>query len=553
MNEENNAEIRRVCETLFDTYTQVAANDVDELQRLIDPRGYTKGKLHQENVRYRHCPQAKAALDVLVSAHSTYISPSGQKWFSLKSRLNQLTPYGKKNKISDWYNKCTEITNNELSDSNFYTTLQEVYTDRCLGGTGACYIGGDETKPLHFVHVPLGSFAIAEDAHGTVNMLVRKFRYTPQQAASQWGLENLPEHVREAYSDLQRRYTEKIEFVHLVRPREDGIKGAQDIPEEMREYEGIYADTRNYHVIQREGYFEFPYLVTRFLKGNDSAYGVAPGLGVIPIIRQLMKLERLLDTQAEVATFPRVLQLAGQNRQVDMRAGGITTITPDEASLGYPREWGTQGRYDIGLDRIKAKVEIINQAYYVNMLNAISSVDRQMTATEINARESEKVLAFSPSFTLFIADFRPAMRRIISILYRKGLLPKEGMPDELFQVDSNGNICVMNPNVSYLGKIAQAIERVQRRGIDQALETIIGYTQATGDGSMLQALQPRQIARYVVEASGAPYDILRTDVELEAMDAQAAQMQMAQLEAEQQQMQMEAADKGASAIQKLSK
>ena len=45
----------------------------------------------------------------------------------------------------------------------------------------------------------------------------------------------------------------------------------------------------------------------------------------------------------------------------------------------------------------------------------------------------------------------------------------------------------------------------------------------------------------------------RRDVELEAMDAQAAQMQMAQLEAEQQQMQMAAADKGASAIQKLSK
>ena len=133
-----------------------------------------------------------------------------------------------------------------------------------------------------------------------------------------------------------------------------------------------------------------------------------------------MKLERLLDTQAEVATFPRVLQLAGQNRQVDMRAGAITTVSPDEASLGFPREWGTQGRYDIGLDRIKAKEELIDQAYYVHMLNAISSVDRQMTATEINARESEKVLAFSPSFTLFISDFQPAMRRIISILYRKG-------------------------------------------------------------------------------------------------------------------------------------
>lgn len=543
------AELRKVCDSLFSHYDATARSEVEELQSLIDPRAWSKGHGLETTARFRHCPVAKASLDVLTSAHSTYITPHGQRWFSLKSRDVGKAYAGRRSAVANWYSKTTEIMQNELAESSFYTVLQEVYNDRCLGGTGAMFIGeGDDS--LLFTHIPLGSYAIEEDGHGNVNVLVRRFRFSPAQAAAEWGVENLSDAQQAKWKDEGKRYSEKHEYLHLVRPREHATKGVQDVPASEQEFEGFYLDGDTYEIVGRDNYYEFPFLVTRFIRGNDSPYGVAPGVGVIPVIRQLLKLERLMDVQAEVATFPRVLQLARQNRQVDLRAGGITTVSQEEARLNLPREWGTLGRYDIGLERIKAKEGDVRRAFYVDMLNAISNIDRQMTATEINAREAEKVLAFSPSFSLFISDFRVAMRRILGILFRAGKLPEDGVPRELFKEGSSGKLVLLNPQVCYLGKIAQAIERVQRRGINEALESIIAYTQSTQDASMLEALKPRAIARYIVEASGAPSDIMLTDAELEELDERKRQAALLAQQNEQQMVDADSLHKVAGALQK---
>lgn len=526
-------EIKRIVEALFSNYSSTSSHEVDVQRKLINPRGLASANHSEQSIQSNHSPQAKKAYNTLVSAHSTYITPVGQKWFSLKGREANNYAGSKTSKI-DWYSKVTEICDSELAESNFYTVIQELFADRCLGGTGACFIGGGETEDLHFVHVPLGLFAIAEDHKGQVDTFARKFRLTAAQAAENWGEDKLGAQLADAYGDPSKRHTEKFTFIHLVRPRKASKKEAQDVPESQRPFEGIYVDELHYSLLHKEAYYEFPYFVTRFLKGNDSPYGVAPGVDVIPVIRQLMKLERLLDVQAEVAAYPRILQLASQNRQIDLRAGGITTVSKEEAQMGYPRELSTTARYDIGIDRIKAKEEIINAAFFVNMLNAISNIERQMTATEINAREAEKVLAFSPSFTLFITDFKAAFRRIIAILYRQGKLPQQGMPSELMQQDANGNVTILNPNVVYLGKIAQAIERVQRMGINDVLDRIIHYTQGTGDTSMLESLKPHLIARYLVESSGAPSDIMKNDREMEEMMMQKQAQAQAMMQAEQQ-------------------
>ena len=526
-------ELRRVCDSLWQTWLSTAAGDVYELQRLIDPHALTKATYGEQSSRYRHCARAKAALDTLVSAHSTYITPAGQRWFALKTRKKVQEHSGRKSSLMDWYTQATEVMTDELSETNFYNTLMEVYNDRVLGGTGGCFIGGNDELPLHFVHVPLGNFAIAEDCYGHVNTLVRRFRWTAAQAAEAWGVDALPEVVRQDYVDPARRYDEasKRAYLHLVRPRSGMVtRGLDRVPYELREFEGFYILEDDFSIIKEEGYFEFPYLVTRFMRGNESPYGVAPGVAVIPTIRQLMKLERLQDVMAEKAAFPSILQLASQNRQIDTRAGGITTVSLQEAQAGYPREWGSSGRYDIGLERIRDKEEQIRQAYFADMLNAMSQIERQMTATEVNAREAEKVLAFSPSFHLFIADFQVAARRILSILYRKGKLPQAGADNDLFIRSADGREWMMNPRVCFLGKIAQAIERVQRRGIEDVLQTIISYTQATGDSSMLESLNPRMIGRYIVESSGAPADIIKSDAELAVLDEQKAAMMAAQQE-----------------------
>ena len=118
----------------------------------------------------------------------------------------------------------------------------------------------------------------------------------------------------------------------------------------------------------------------------------------------------------------------------------------------------------------------------------------------------------------------------MSILYRKGKLPQAGADNDLFIRSADGREWMMNPRVCFLGKIAQAIERVQRRGIEDVLQTIISYTQATGDSSMLESLNPRMIGRYIVESSGAPADIIKSDAELAVLDEQKAAMMAAQQE-----------------------
>ena len=189
--QEQSHELKRVCEALFSQYDQTARADVERMQQLLSPRAVSKGSLSDTTAVYRHSPEAKKDCSVLVSAHSTYITPSGQKWFNIRSRDRAKNPWSATDAVSKWFSKATEITNDELSESNFYTCIQEVYNDRCQLGTGCAFIGGSETEPLHFIHVPMGTFAIAEDNKHVVNTLVRRFNYTAQQAADEWGFLNL--------------------------------------------------------------------------------------------------------------------------------------------------------------------------------------------------------------------------------------------------------------------------------------------------------------------------------------------------------------------------
>lgn len=64
------------------------------------------------------------------------------------------------------------------------------------------------------------------------------------------------------------------------------------------------------------------------------------------------------------------------------------------------------------MDRLVQKQDAIRRAYYLPMLELWSGHRGNMTATEVMARENERVLMFSPSFTLFVSDLYSTMTRI---------------------------------------------------------------------------------------------------------------------------------------------
>lgn len=443
---------------------------------------------------------AVEACQKLAGGHMSYICPNNEMWFKWVSPAPQAG-----DEAQSWYARCSEIANRELALSNFYTELHECFLDRVALGTGSLFCGNTRDGRLLFRHIPCGQFVCAENDEGVMDTYMREFTFSPHQAVSQFGLKTLGPRAKELAAGARSEHTACLRFLHIVRPREK--RDARKDTARHMPWQSIYYSLDDSCIVEESGYREMPYMVTRFLKWGESPYGLAPARLVYPDIRQAQFLNRILDMLGEVAAFPRILELANQVGEVDLRAGGRTLISPDSASLGFPREWATQGRYDVGMDRLRAKQESINRAFYIPMLELWEERKRSMTAAEVYARENERVMLFSPSFTLFTCDFRPLMERVFAQLFRMGKFPKP--PTSVVQVDSRGEASVNEPHVVYQGRIAMVLRRIKAEGMERSLlrlQNMVGLDAQLADHVDLDAL-----FRLSARLDGVPEEVLRSE------------------------------------------
>ncbi|MCH5284606.1 MAG: head-tail connector protein [Akkermansiaceae bacterium] len=441
---------------------------------------------------------AVEACQKLASGHMSYMTPSNELWFKWDSPRPDAG-----DEVQSWYNRCSEIANRELALSNFYTELHECFLDRVGLGTGCLYSGVSRGGHLLFRHIPCGQFVCAEDDEGRMDTFMREFVFTPHQAASQFGEKALGPKARALLSKGSSPHTGSLRFLHIVRPRAKRDR-RRDTAEHMP-YESIYYSMDDSQVVEESGYREMPYMVTRFLKWGEGPYGLAPAQLVYPDIRQAQFLNRILDMLGEVAAFPRILELANQVGEVDLRAGGRTLINAESASLGYPREWATQGRYDVGMDRLRQKQDAINRAFFVPMLELWNERKMQMTASEVYARENERVMLFSPSFTLFACDFQPLMERVFAQLFRMGKFPQP--PVSAMQPDHRGELTIEEPHVVYQGRIATIMRRLQAEGIERTLARLQGLSALAPE--LADHVDLETTFRLAARLDGVPEQVLR--------------------------------------------
>ncbi len=485
--------------------------------RLQEADGVADGEASPHTLRDT---TAVEACQKLASGHMSYMTPGSELWFKWASADPQAG-----DEVNSWYNRCSEIANRELALSNFYTELHECFLDRVGLGTGSLYCGSSRSGRLMFRHIPCGRFVCAENDEGVVDTYMREFSFTPHQAVSKFGLNNLGPHARTLVQQARREHSASLRFLHIVRPRphrNPRSNSARHMP-----WQSIYYSLDDNCTVEESGYREMPYMVTRFLKWGDSPYGLAPARLVYPDIRQAQFLNRILDMLGEVAAFPRILELANQVGEVDLRAGGRTLISPDSASLGFPREWATQGRYDVGMDRLRQKQDAINRAFFIPMLELWNEGASRMTAAEVYARENERVMLFSPSFTLFACDFRPFMERIFAQLFRMGKLPKP--PMAALQTNRRGEHSVAEPHVIYQGRIAMVMRRIQGEGMERMLlrlQNMLNLQPDLADHVDLDAA-----FRLSARLDGVPEQILRPEHRVTSLrheQAQAAEQAAAQ-------------------------
>lgn len=476
----------------------------------------------------------RAAVDVLklVSAYSVMVTPRGVKWFSFEPRKKSedVTDDEK-----DWYQRATQLTQDEIETSNFHTELLKSLIDMVATGDGCLLTEADDrTQGIMCTSVPHGTYRMARNRYGEVDTHVRKFRITAHQAAQHFGAAALDQAMSEALANEEMRFRQEFEVWHLVVPRDaasrgngGGLKNPKRMP-----YASVYIAAGSKKVLHEGGYEEFPYLIIRFLNVGSQVYGRSALAPVASIIEDYLEVEEAMKEGAKVSVYPRMLSTPDMASEIDLRAGGVTIVSKAAMGSGLPKEWASVTRYQEGLMQLEQYKNDIDDALYVNQLQSVSTVDRPMSATEAKIRENEKLMTFSQSFTQFAADMRVFMERVFCILWRADRFPTLGRPTDLFErVGPRGEgLKVMAPGVKYIGKMSKALESAKQQGLIESLTFALQMYATTQDPAWLDYFKPYECMQFITDESNVDVGCVRTTSEAKKRAEQRDKMALAQMQ-----------------------
>ena len=481
---------RAVRDTLWDeiaSYMQFRKSNI--LSKVSTPEELTV------NVQDMTAVQANLTM---AAGQLSYIAPVDSIWFVFEDDEKDETK-------AKFYRNASQKAREKLVESNFYLEFHESLLDRGAFAISCLYVDFEDDK-LIFRNIPIGSYVVAEDKNGFVDTVIREFELTIKNAIAKFGEENLPPALIK-----DRTMDDKISFIHCVKPNKK--YDPEKATPEFKKFSSYYVSIGESKIIQEGGYDEMPYIVSRFNSYDADPYGYGPGIQALPVIKQIQRIEEDIDIIAEKLARPPILAPSTQAFEIESQAAGVTLFDASNPDA-IPREWQTEGRYDVAVDRAEKKREMIDAMFFVPLFQMFGSLeDRQRTATEIVARESEKLITFSPTFSRLVAEFlNPMLERVFGLLLRQGEFGE--IPAELRGADFR---------ITYMSKISLALKNLQTQSFFQFLEASALIAQI--DPSVVDNLDTDEAFRQSAATFNVPEKFLRDKEDIEKIREDRAQQQ----------------------------
>lgn len=397
--------------------------------------------------------------------------------------------------------------------ANFQSQSGEVILDIGAFGTGILFIDDVLGIGIRYKSFPLAETYIAEDAHGRVDTLHRKFPMTAHQAATLFGLDRLPDRIRNAY---EKDKSQKFDFLHCVKPNDERKSGRRDW--RGMEFYSCYIALEDRSTLSEGGYRAFPFAVPRYETSPRECYGRSPAMNVLPAIKLLNEQKKtVLRAGQRVVDPPIMLSDDGSLQAFNVRPNALNYgyVGADGRALALP--FRTEGRVDIGIDMMNAEREAINDAFFVTLFRILVE-EPQITATEAMLRAQEKGQLLAPTMGRIQTELLgPLIQRELDVLAQSGSLPE--MPRAL--IEAGGQI-----KIEYQSPLNLAQRAGAGVGIMNTIQAVAPLAQI--DQTVMMLFAPVEIARELATINGVPEKVMRTPDQIAAMqerNAQAAQAQ----------------------------
>lgn len=449
-------------------------------------------------------------------------------WFRLRVRDDE----GGENAsgLGAWLEEVTNRMQIVLHESNFYNAIHGLYSDLGTFGTGLMIETAD-AEGVQFHLVRAGEYFLDINAKGEVDTFFRRLYMTGRQIRQQWGEANLPDVVkRAAKSSLGEGATQRFDVIHAVFPREDAERDGQIGPK-SKAFCSVYwmpeSSMNGKPVILDEGgYDTFPAFAPRWDVNGTDVYGRSPAMDVTPDLRMLQLMtatfRKLQHKIAEPAMLVDAeLQQFGVNLSpnalnfVDMgsvMSKGEVPVTPI-----YQPDVSTLTALMNGITQVE---KTVNEGLYTDLFRMMVDDDRrQITATEISARQQEKMILIGPVVERLQKELlSPLIHRTYQLMLEWGALPPAPEGVEAGALD-----------VSFESVLATAQRITATSAIDQGFTFIVNV--AAADPSAIDILDTDNMLRDYLDRLGMPEGCIRDD---DAVRQIRQQKQQAQQESAQQ-------------------
>jgi hypothetical protein len=329
-----------------------------------------------------------------------------------------------------WLDEVERRMMQVMAESNFYQAIAVTYLDLVVFGTACTIMYDDAERVIHCSNSALGEFYLLIDDNKRVCGVVREMDWDVYQTVRKFGEENVSQLVRDAYRAGGSQLLTSVRVVHLIEPNDPGRPESIAPHFGHREffYEERSTDTLangNAKILSKRGYVEFPGICPRWeLAGND-AYGTSPGMDALGDIIQLQfETKEKAKGISKMNSPPMLADITMSGKQTSMVPNSVTYVPRLSAEAGMRPAYQVVpplGEMTADLQDIRQRVR---ETFYNFLFTDIMQLDTVRSATEISARQEEKLVLLGPVLERFENEcLDPAIRRTFGIMVRRKLLP----------------------------------------------------------------------------------------------------------------------------------
>ena len=284
-----------------------------------------------------------------------------------------------------------------LQRCNFYNAMHTIYAELGTFGTAFVFELADLRHGFRFVPLCAGQYVLDTDAARRVDTVFHRMHMSLRQMVQSFGPEALPENLRLA---ARRTPDQRHAVIHAVLPRTERrprLAGQCHMP-----WASVYwLEGREGQVVplKESGFLGFPGFGPHWDVAANDVYGRSPAMDALPDCRMLQQMGITTLKAIHKAVDPPMSVHAGlRSVGLDLTPGGINFV---DSLPGQNQPVATpllQVKPDLAQARsaMEAVQQQIRAGLYNDLFRLILEGRSKVTASEIAAREEEKLLLIGP-------------------------------------------------------------------------------------------------------------------------------------------------------------